>query len=206
MATIHDVAALIVREHGPTTAMKLQKLCYYAQAWSLAWGRGALFADPIEAWANGPVVRALWEEHRGAHTVSTTPGDPGALSREEVDTIRSVMTFYGHRDAEWLSELSHREAPWMEARRGLGQDVPSSAEITPDALRAYFGPIAQALGIGLLSESLARGCDLLLDVPPDEVPHLLDFVEVEHADVSAWLTNGGSPPWPDTSRTAADSC
>jgi hypothetical protein len=37
MTTIFDVAKYILQQRGEMTAMKLQKLCYYAQAWSLAW-------------------------------------------------------------------------------------------------------------------------------------------------------------------------
>ena len=43
------------------TAMKLQKLVSYAQACSLVWDDKPLFAERIEAWANGPVAPALHE-------------------------------------------------------------------------------------------------------------------------------------------------
>jgi len=52
------------------TAMKLQKLAYYSQAWSLVWDEKALFPEKIEAWANGPVVRALYDRHRGMFKVT----------------------------------------------------------------------------------------------------------------------------------------
>ena len=45
-------------------AMKLQKLVYYAQAWSLVWDEAPLFHARIEAWSNGPVAPALYREHR----------------------------------------------------------------------------------------------------------------------------------------------
>ena len=32
-----DVADYILQEHGAMSAMKLQKLVYYAQAWHLVW-------------------------------------------------------------------------------------------------------------------------------------------------------------------------
>ena len=37
MASVHDVAAFILADLGWVGAMKLQKLVYYAQAWSLVW-------------------------------------------------------------------------------------------------------------------------------------------------------------------------
>jgi hypothetical protein len=37
MATVYDVAEFILRGQGEMTAMKLQKLVYYSQAWHIAW-------------------------------------------------------------------------------------------------------------------------------------------------------------------------
>jgi uncharacterized phage-associated protein len=56
MAKVSDVAEYILEKVGETTAMKLQKLVYYSQAWHLAWTEQPLFKDKIEAWCNGPVI------------------------------------------------------------------------------------------------------------------------------------------------------
>ena len=65
MANALDVAAAILKRTGPIPAMKLQKLVYYSQAWSLVWDDRPLFKDRIEAWANGPVIPNLYRAHRG---------------------------------------------------------------------------------------------------------------------------------------------
>ncbi|MCC6923464.1 MAG: DUF4065 domain-containing protein [Nitrosomonas sp.] len=65
MANAFDVADYILVKQGAISAMKLQKLIYYSQAWSLVWDDEPLFNNKIEAWANGPVVRDLYEKHRG---------------------------------------------------------------------------------------------------------------------------------------------
>ena len=54
--SVLDVAAYILKKLGSMTTMKLQKLVYYSQAWSLVWDEQSLFIESIEAWANGPVV------------------------------------------------------------------------------------------------------------------------------------------------------
>ncbi len=56
MAKMNDVARFILETKGEITAMKLQKLMYYAQAWNLVWEEKELFDDDFEAWANGPVL------------------------------------------------------------------------------------------------------------------------------------------------------
>jgi len=64
MASVHDVAAYILREQGAMSTWKLQKLVYYSLAWHLVWDDEPLFEEPIQAWANGPVVRALYPGFR----------------------------------------------------------------------------------------------------------------------------------------------
>ena len=94
MATALDVAAYILGKQGPLAAMKLQKLVYYCQAWSLVWDEKPLFQNKIEAWANGPVIRDLYEAHRGQFEVRRIAGgSPGALSQPEVDTVDAVLKF-----------------------------------------------------------------------------------------------------------------
>ena len=70
MANVLDVAAYILKRKGSMTTWKLQRLVYYGQAWSLVRDDDALFPEEIEAWANGPVVRALYNAHRGKHRIS----------------------------------------------------------------------------------------------------------------------------------------
>lgn len=43
MATVFDVAQYILEKTGKISTMKLQKLCYYSQAWALAWTEDPLF-------------------------------------------------------------------------------------------------------------------------------------------------------------------
>ena len=45
MASVFDVAVYILNSCGEMTAMKLHKLVYYAQAWSLVCDDSPLFDD-----------------------------------------------------------------------------------------------------------------------------------------------------------------
>lgn len=65
MANAFDVAKYILEVKGTMSTMKLQKLCYYAQAWSLVWDDKPLFDEEFEAWANGPVCRELFFKTQG---------------------------------------------------------------------------------------------------------------------------------------------
>lgn len=65
MASVFDVAVAILEKSGPMTAMKLQKLVYYCQAWHLVWEDKPMFPERIEAWASGPIVPDLYAAHKG---------------------------------------------------------------------------------------------------------------------------------------------
>ena len=53
MASVFDAAKYILEKMNTISAWKLQKLCYYAQAWALAWTGEPLFQEDFEAWAAG---------------------------------------------------------------------------------------------------------------------------------------------------------
>jgi uncharacterized phage-associated protein len=143
MSNANDVAAYILEQAGPMSTWKLQKLVYYSQAWSLVWDESALFADDIEAWANGPVIPNLYAAHRGRFTVSEgdIAGDPGTLSDDERETVDAVIGFYGEKTGRWLSELTHQEDPWLNAREGLRPGQRGHRAITEGALADYYGSL-----------------------------------------------------------------
>jgi uncharacterized phage-associated protein len=139
MVTVFDVAARILNKKGPMTAWKLQKLVYYCQAWSLVWDGRAMFPERIEAWANGPVCPDLYDIHRGQFMVSSLPkGSPGALDKDANETVDAVLDYYGDKPPQWLSDLTHMEAPWREARGDLPPGVRSSKVITLEAMAEYY--------------------------------------------------------------------
>ena len=141
MASVHDVAKAIIQKLGPITAMKLQKLVYYCQAWSLVWDERPMFKERIEAWANGPVAPDLYYSHRGQYLVSKWRGSLKALDQDARDTINGVLEFYGDKTSQWLSDLTHAEDPWADARRGLPRGARSDREITHAAMAEYYSSL-----------------------------------------------------------------
>jgi len=138
-----DVAKYILTQHGEMTAMKLQKLVYYSQAWSLVWDERPMFSEKIKAWANGPVVGELYHAHKGRFLVKAqhVTGNPSALDAKAIATINAVLKFYGGKTAQWLSDLTHSERPWVEAREGLKPGESGGSVITHAAMAEYYGSL-----------------------------------------------------------------
>jgi uncharacterized phage-associated protein len=145
MASVHDVAAYILARRGSMTAMKLQKLVYYCQAWSLVWDEAPIFPEKIEAWANGPVVRELYDRHRGMFRVDTWDGNPEALSADQKETVEIVLDFYGKYSSQELSNMTHREDPWRDAREGMHSLQRGDEEISLAAMAEYYSSLSARL-------------------------------------------------------------
>lgn len=142
MANVHDVAAYILSKTGPISAMKLQKLVYFSQAWSLVWDDRPLFEEHIEAWANGPVVPELYDLHKGSFILTSwSAGDPGALDAAAVETVNAVLEYYTKYNAQELSDLTHQGRPWKEARHGLSDGERGNAEISHQSMGDYYSSL-----------------------------------------------------------------
>ncbi|WKB54453.1 Panacea domain-containing protein [Eleftheria terrae] len=141
MATAFDVARYILEQRGSMPAMKLQKLVYYAQAWSTVWDQQPLFTESIEAWANGPVCRELYVAHKGRLSLSAADFPeraPGALSEAQCVAIDAVLAVYGDKSAQWLSEQTLGETPWQSARARLTRGEGGTGEITIKAMADFY--------------------------------------------------------------------
>lgn len=118
MANIFDVAKYILTKERDMTAMKLQKLCFYSQAWHLVWEETNLFDNNFQAWENGPVCPELYYWHKGEfivkHNNELDKLCSDNLSENEIETIDAVLEHYKKYTAQQLSDLTHQEKPWKE--------------------------------------------------------------------------------------------
>lgn len=134
MTTVFDVAKYILDTIGEISTMKLQKLCYYSQAWHLVWEPKPLFNEDFYHWENGPVCRELFNLHQGSFYVSTDiiPENlsRGELSASQKTVVDKVLEYYGKYDGAQLSELTHKEDPWAKTQ--------SNCVIQKDCIKKYY--------------------------------------------------------------------
>lgn len=142
MANVFDVADYIIHKMPDISTMKLQKLCYYSQAWTLAWDGIPIFEEDFQAWANGPVCYELFNEHRGKFKVGSdtfkSKTSSEGLTQTEKDNIDIILEDYGNKTPHWLSELTHKERPWKETRGDLDLGASSDAVIEKELMQDYY--------------------------------------------------------------------
>ena len=121
--------------------MKLQKLAFYAQVQHLVTTGAPLFPEDFQAWRGGPVVPELYALHRGMFLIrpgELVSGDSSALTDAERGLIDRVCSALGDMTGADLSERTHVESPWLDAREGLSPSDPSNAVITQEAMHSYY--------------------------------------------------------------------
>lgn len=140
MANVFDAAKYILEKQGEMSTMKLQKLCYYAQAWSLVWNDKPLFKEDFQAWTNGPVCSKLFEKTNDKFSVNADDetGGEGDLTDEQKAIIDDVVVYYGVHDAQWLSQLTRMEDPWNIARNTAPSREVGAHVITKESMRLYY--------------------------------------------------------------------
>jgi len=144
VVSIFDIAGYILKTiGGEISAMKLQKLCYYSQAWHLVWSDQPLFNEDFEKWENGPVCKELFNVHRGMFYLSTDVIKTDLLSGnfvsdEEAANIDQILEDYGKYTGGQLSELVHREDPW--------RNTPKNEIISKDVMKQYYSSLVSSNG------------------------------------------------------------
>ncbi len=125
------------------THKKLQKLCYYAQAWFYTIKGFKLSNADFQAWVHGPVCPVLYERFKGFgyETIKIKINYKPHISEEDIQLLEDVWDTYGDKTGNALEALSHREIPWIEARRGYSDTERCSIVISPESMKRYYRSI-----------------------------------------------------------------
>lgn len=135
------------REAGDTIShLKLQKLVYYAQAWSLVFRNQPFFAQDIEAWVSGPIVRAVWEKYK-VYQDGDIPAPENfdtEFTDDELEVLEEVWSTYGELSAKYLRDLVCSEKPWLTSRHALDLAAPSINMISYESMKSYYANFVEA--------------------------------------------------------------
>ncbi len=140
--SVFEVAYWFLKKESQTQK-KLQKLCYYAQAWCYALNGYRLMDTDFEAWIHGPVSPVLYDRFKsfGSHPFRLAMDYESSLDEEDVSLLESIWDTYGGYTGNALEALSHSEEPWKQARRGYAPNERCSVIISPESMREYYRSI-----------------------------------------------------------------
>jgi uncharacterized phage-associated protein len=139
---------------APVDPMSLEKLVYYAQAFHLALFNRPIFDDEIRAWRHGPVVRSVYGRYNGALPIERPVGEVASLDQDTEAFLREVVSFFGGLTALTLSDATHQENPWKNAREGFSHDQNSDVHIPNAHLREYYSRLIEEGELALSRQEL----------------------------------------------------
>ena len=131
------------RDRGEVlTHLKLQKLMYYAQAWSLAPTGKPLFAEDFQAWVHGPVLPSQYARFRdnGWRPIDLDVVKP-SLDAAVAKHLDEIVDVFGTETAVTLERMTHQEAPWLRAREGYAPHEKCIEVIEKDWMREYYSQL-----------------------------------------------------------------
>lgn len=116
---IAEFFVLCTRHPEWMTNMRINKLVYYAQAWSLVRFGKPLFSENIEAWKHGPVIPSIYHAFSDyRNNPIPAPGDTSFLqnlSDDECQLLMDVAREYDGVPTWQLHNMTHsRSEPWSQ--------------------------------------------------------------------------------------------
>lgn len=121
MLTAIDVANFFISISNPhedgISNMKVNKLVYLAQGWSMAKLGRELFPEKIQAWQHGPVIPEVYYAFKpcGSNPIQEICGEysEDKFSLEEIDLLTDIALTYGKYTAAYLRNLTHSHKTWL---------------------------------------------------------------------------------------------
>lgn len=136
------------------THLKLQKILYYIEAWYQGIYKTSIIENDFEAWVHGPVCREVFDrfkQNKGLYTLFSNSDIE--LTEQQIENyfsnypqqrehILEVLNIYGGYTGNQLEQLTHQEAPWINARSGIPSNHVSCNIISKKDMQDYYKPLA----------------------------------------------------------------
>lgn len=148
------VIAYIFEKLEEVTPLMLQKLLYFIQGvYSALYGK-PIFVEDCRAWVHGPVYTEVYDLFRDFKynpiddaRFALLDGTKDALTDEEKRVIDLVVNTFGMYGGKVLEKITHNETPWIEARKGYGDSIPSNVLLPKNSIMKYYIAVNRKYGI-----------------------------------------------------------
>ena len=149
-----QVIAYIFEKLEEVTPLMLQKLLYFIQGIYSALYGSPIFEEDCRAWIHGPVYPEVYKLFRDFKynpiddaRFALLKGREDILAEDEKHAIDLVVNTFGIYSGKVLKKITHNEDPWKDARKGYGDNIPSSELLPKKRIMEYYILINQKYGI-----------------------------------------------------------
>ena len=151
MANIVTVAKYLLTlaeiSNTKVNPLKLQKLLYYCEGWTLAITDKELFSgENFQAWLHGPVNVTVYHEFNTSYGMFDPIDTPKFVhpnvTVEQRAIIDRVFEVYNQYSGSQLEMMTHTEKPWIETRGTLTSNMHSDKIIDKNTMRTEFSQLS----------------------------------------------------------------
>ncbi len=138
----------ILLNYGAMSHLKLQKLLFYCDAYHLAYFDEELVTDKFQAWVHGPVSKKVFDSFKDKSILYADLSFVGdkenilqlfsKLTSGQQELINDVLSVLSQWTSMQLETSTHKEAPWIEARNGVGIGDRCCNEISKATTKSYY--------------------------------------------------------------------
>lgn len=132
-----EVGKYFYNKNNDLTEIQIQKLTYYAYAWSLALNDKRLFEESPQAWIHGPVFRTLYDSMKELSFYEINEYSTINIP-ENKRFLDMIYRLYGKYTGIQLENMTHMETPWKNARIGLKPNERSTKELSDKDISEYY--------------------------------------------------------------------
>lgn len=143
------LANYILKNFGPMSHLKLQKILFYCDAYHRAYFSKPLINEGFEAWVHGPVCRIVFDSLKQKSVLYSdikwdeTESDPNpiiekTLSSSQITYINEIINELKTWNDFELEAATHREEPWRRARKNLKPYEKCSNLIDTDLVEHFY--------------------------------------------------------------------
>lgn len=139
------VIVCIFKKLEEVTPLMLQKLLYFIQGVYSALYQKPIFAETCRAWIHGPVYPEVYDLFRDFKynpiedaRFALLKGMEDMLTDEEKRVVDLVVNTFGIYGGKVLEQITHHEEPWIEARKGYDDSIPSSEILSQKRIMEYY--------------------------------------------------------------------
>jgi len=149
------ICSSLINAGDTPSVLKLHKLLYYVQSWHLALHGEPLFDEKFQAWVHGPASRVIYDRFKDSKSmysqidiedlhVEDLEQEFSSISEDAKEHIEYVLESYGDLSGVELEKLTHKEDPWINARRGIPRYERSETFISEDEMKDYYASMILA--------------------------------------------------------------
>ena len=145
MYKIVNIARYFISKNNKYTDKQIQKLVYYAYCWYIVKNNTSeneinkkLFNERPEAWIHGPAFKSLYNEMKYNRKKFDKNDNYLKLDDDIKSLLDLIYNVYGDKSGNKLELLTHNEAPWKEARKGLNPDEHSNERLEDRLIYEYY--------------------------------------------------------------------